>query len=246
MNNVIDSIKNHRSIRKYTNKDVSEEIINEILKSAQAMPSSINSQETSVIVIRDKKKKEKIAELTGGQSYIAEAPVFLVFVLDMYKTYLAGEKTEKKQIVNESFEGLSAGVFDAGLAMGGAIVAAESLGLGIVPIGGVRLNPKEIIKLLELPEYTYPLVGLVVGYPTDTSKQKPRFPLEAFRHDETYNKDKMKGLIDGYDSAMEVYLKEIGREQEVNWSESTSNIYQYVYYPEVKPTLESQGFKIDK
>ncbi|WP_026882687.1 NADPH-dependent oxidoreductase [Clostridium akagii] len=246
MNNIIDSIKNHRSIRKYTNKDVSEEIINEILKSAQAMPSSINSQETSVIVIRDKKKKEKIAELTGGQSYIAEAPVFLVFVLDMYKTYLAGQKTGKKQIITESFEGLSAGVFDAGLAMGGAIVAAESLGLGIVPIGGVRLNPKEIIKLLELPEYTYPLVGLVVGYPTDTSKQKPRFPLKAFRHDETYNKDKMKGLIDGYDSAMEVYLKEIGREQEVNWSESTSNIYQYVYYPEVKPTLESQGFKIDK
>lgn len=246
MNAIVKSIKNHRSIRQYSDKDVPEEMLNEILEASQAMPSSINSQEVSVVVVRDKLKKEKLAELTGNQSYIADAPVFLVFVMDMYKTYLAGEKTGNKQVIHESLEGIAAGVFDSGLAMGGAIIAAESLGLGIVPIGGVRRDPEGVIKLLNLPKYTYPLVGLVIGYPFDNSRQKPRFPLEAFKHNETYDKDKLKNLIDKYDENMEVYLKEIGREQEGNWSALTSNIYKSVYYPKVKPTLESQGFKFDK
>lgn len=246
MNEITKSIKNHRSIRQYLEKDVSDDLIDEILEAAQAMPSSINSEETSVIVIRDKEKKEKLAELTGNQAYISKAPVFLVFVLDMYKTYLAGEKTGKKQVIHESYEGLTAGVFDAGLAMGGAIIAAESLGLGIVPIGGIRRSPKEVIELLDLPSYTYPLVGLVVGYAEDNSKQKPRFPLKAFKHEEVYNKTEMNSFINEYDKTMESYLKEIGREQEVNWSEFVSNIYQYIYYPNVKSTLFSQGFKIEK
>ncbi|NRZ27286.1 nitroreductase [Clostridium beijerinckii] len=92
MNNTIENIKNHRSIRQYLDKDISDEIIDEIIKAAQAMPNSINGQQTTVIAIRDKSKKEKLAELVGNQEYVAKAPVFLVFVMDFYRTYLAGEK----------------------------------------------------------------------------------------------------------------------------------------------------------
>ena len=246
MNNVIETIKNHRSIRQYSDKEVTDEVINEILSAAQAMPSSINAQDTSVIVVRDKAKKKKISELVGDQVYVDQAPVFLIFLMDFYKTNIAAEKNNKKQIIHESVEGTLAGTFDAGLAMGAAIIAAEALGLGIVPIGGVRKNPDELIKLLELPEYTYPLVGLVLGYPATNSKVKPRLPIESFRHDEKYEKEKLVELVDEYDSHMEKYLKNIGREQEGNWSQQTSNIYQYVYYPKVKPTIEEQGFKNDK
>jgi len=82
MNNTIDKIKNHRSIRQYLDKEVPNELIDEILKSAQAMPNSINGQQTSVIVVRDKEKREKLAELVGNQPYVAKAPVFLVFVME--------------------------------------------------------------------------------------------------------------------------------------------------------------------
>ncbi|MDN5304929.1 MAG: reductase, partial [Fusobacteriaceae bacterium] len=133
MNETIKVIKNHRSIRQYLDKDIPQEHLNAILEAAQAMPTSINGQQVSIIVIRDKATKEKIAELAGGQPYIAKAPVFLVFVADFYKTYLAGEKLGEAQVIHESIEGTTVGTFDSGLAMGAAIIAAESLGLGIVP-----------------------------------------------------------------------------------------------------------------
>lgn len=244
MNNTIDTIKNHRSIREYLDKDVPNELIDEIVKSAQAMPNSINGQQTSVIVVREKKKREKLSELVGNQEYVAKAPVFLVFVLDFYRTYLAGEKTGLKQVIHEDIEGILVGATDAGIALGASVIAAESLGLGTVPIGGIRKNPEEVIELLGLPKYTFPIVGLVVGYPAGESHKKLRVPFESFKHNESYDVKAVEDSINVYDEQMSKYLKEIGRaEQETNWSVFTSRIYQSVYYPKVKDAINKQGLK---
>ena len=176
MNQTIATIKNHRSIRNYLDKDIPDEMLKEILGAAKSMPTSINGQQISIIVIKDKGKKEKIAEWSGGQPWIAQAPVFLVFVADFYKAYIACEKNGTQEIIHESIEGTLVGAFDGGLAMGAAIISAESLGLGIVPIGAVRRKPQEMIDLLGLPKCTYPLVGLVIGYPADASHKNPSFP----------------------------------------------------------------------
>jgi len=247
MNNTIENIKNHRSIRQYLDKDISDEIIDEIIKAAQAMPNSINGQQTTVIAIRDKSKKEKLAELVGNQEYVAKAPVFLVFVMDFYRTYLAGEKTGSKQIIHEDIESALVGAVDSGITLGAAIIAAESLGLGTVPIGGIRKNPEEVIELLDLPKYTFPLVGLAIGYPSDKSHKKPRIPFESFRHNDTYNKEAIENSIDSYDEEMETYLKDIGRyDKEKNWSTLTSSVYQNIYYPKVKDAMKKQGFTPEK
>jgi FMN reductase [NAD(P)H] len=246
MNETIRTIQDHRSIRSFLDKDIDDAAIDEILKAAQAMPNSINGQQSSVIVIKGKEKKAKIAQLAGGQKWVEDAPVFLLFILDFYKTDLAAEKNGLTQVIHESVEGTMAGTFDAGLSMGAAIIAAESMGLGIVPIGGVRKNPGELIKLLNLPPYTYPAVGLAVGYPKDKSHKKPRLPFSTFRHDEEYHKEGMEEVIDRYDMEMEEYLKEAGREQEGNWSKYTSGIYQNVYYPDVYQTMKDQKFLNDK
>lgn len=246
MNETIKVIQNHRSIRSFLDKDVEDEIIDEILKSSQSMPNSINGQQTSVIVIKNKEAKAEIAHMAGDQKWIDEAPVFLVFVADFYKTNIGAEKSNNKQIIHESIEGTLASTFDSGLAMGATIIAAESMGLGIVPIGGIRKDPKGIIDLLKLPKYTYPIAGLAMGYPKDNSRKKPRLPFSTFKHEEKYNTENMKETIDKYDETMEAYLKEIGREKEVNWSSNTSGIYKYVYYPNVYPTMKEQGFYNDK
>ena len=246
MNETIKTIQNHRSIRNFSDQDIAPEILHEILKASQAMPNSINGQQTSVIVIRDKAVKAKIAELAGNQVWIDKAPVFLLFVLDFYKTNLAAKKLGLTQVIHESVEGTMAGTFDAGLNMGAAIISAESLGLGIVPIGGVRKNPKDIIELLHLPEYTFPAAGLAIGYPADSSHQKPRLPFETFAHEEYYHIEGLEEQIDTYDKDMAVYLKEIGREQEVNWSTTTAGLYQQVYYPNVYPALLDQKFSNNK
>jgi len=246
MNETIRIIQNHRSIRNFLEREVEDSIIDTILQSAQSMPNSINGQQVSAIVIKDKAKKEKLAELAGGQSWVAAAPMFIVFVMDFYKSNLAAKKNGLTQVIHESAEGTLVGAFDGGLAMGGAIVAAESLGLGIVPIGGVRKNPDEVISLLNLPQYVFPLVGLAIGYPADNSQKKPRLAFSTFKHEEVYHKEGLDAAIEEYDEMMEDYLKEVGREAEGNWSKYTSGIYQYVYYPKVYPTLKEQLFKNDK
>lgn len=245
MNQTIRAIKNHRSIRSYLDKDIPNEMLTEILEAARSMPTSINGQQISIIVIKDKGKKEKIAEWAGGQPWIAQAPVFLVFVADFYKAYIACEKNGTQEVIHESIEGTLVGAFDGGLAMGAAIISAESLGLGIVPIGAVRRKPQEVIDLLGLPKYTYPLVGLVIGYPTDASAQKPKFPLETLVHVEQYQKDGVRSAIDEYDATMSKYYSDRG-DKETNWSKQVANAYQQVYFPEVYPTMKKQGFRNDK
>ena len=76
MTETIKIMENHRSIRNFTDEPVSEEMINAVISAAQHAPTSINGQGVSVIVIKDKNTREKMAELTGGQSWVAQAPVF--------------------------------------------------------------------------------------------------------------------------------------------------------------------------
>ena len=108
------------------------------------------------------------------------------------------------------------------------------------------VNAEEVIKLLNLPKYTFPVNGLCIGYPADTSKLKPRLPQETFAHYEKYDTSKLAANIKDYDATMENYLSTINRTEEGNWSKHTSNIYQRVYFPNVKPTMTEQGLLHDK
>ncbi|MDR0484305.1 MAG: NADPH-dependent oxidoreductase [Alphaproteobacteria bacterium] len=222
MTNVNKLIQNHRSIRSFIDKDIPEEMLDSILFSAQAMPTSHNNQDISVIVLRDNVKKNIIAELSGNQKHIKDAPVFLIFVADLFKTHLACKKNNMVQNLENHLDTIITATFDAGIAMGAAIISAESLGLGITPIGGIRNNIAGVSKILELPEYTFPLVGLCLGFPYNIPDKKPRFPLPAFAHEEVYQKEAMEGYINEYDEIMNNYLIKIQREQEVNWSYRTS------------------------
>lgn len=245
MNKVIQTLTNHRSIRSYTNEPVTEEQLNQIVTAAQAAPSSINGQQVTIISVQDPEKKAKIAELAGGQPWIAQAPVFLLFCADFYRAKIAAELNNEKLVITDSVESMLVGATDVGLAMGNAIAAAEAMGLGIVPIGGARKSPQELIELLNIPEYVFPVCGLVVGHPADPSALKPRFPQEAVYHKEAYNTN-LTNLVKEYDAQVSAYMKErTGGKEERTWSQTVSGIYNRVYYPEVRAMLEKQGFKFE-
>ncbi len=78
------TLLSHRSIRKYQNRPIEKEILDEILKAVQAAPNWVNLQHISAIVVQEQQRREKFAELCGGQKHIAQAPVFLVFCADFY------------------------------------------------------------------------------------------------------------------------------------------------------------------
>lgn len=243
MNQVIETFLNHRSIRNYKDKMIKEEDLDAVIKSAQAAPSSINGQQVSIIAVKDKERKAKIAELSGNQKWIEEAPIFLVFAIDFYRAKIAAEKHGVDLVITESIESILVGCVDLGLSMANAIGAAESLGLGTVPIGGVRKEAKEIIKLLQLPKYVFPVVGLCIGYPKDNSAPKPRLPKEAVYHEEIYNSD-LRDIIDKYDEEMSQYmLKRTNGESDRNWSQNISQIYKTNYFPDISLAIRDQGYE---
>lgn len=246
MNTTIETFLNHRSIRQYDERGIEAEKLDLILKAVHGAPTSINGQQVSVIVVTDKEKKAKIAEYAGGQVWIDQAPVFLLFVMDYHRAALAAKLNGEQLVITESVESIMVGSVDVGIAMGTAIGAAESMGLGTVPIGGIRKSPEEMIALFDLPEFVYPVAGLVLGYPTDFSAKKPRIPMEIFRHENSYNPDQEEALK-VYDSEMSAYMKErTAGQSDRNWSQGVAGTYKFVYFPKVYPTLKKQGFLNDK
>lgn len=248
MNEVINLLNNHRSIRQYKADPVSAEQMQTIVTAAMSAANWINGQQVTVIEVKNENKKKRLSELVGNQAYVDEAPVFLIFCMDFYRAKLAAEKNGVELKVTDDVEALLTGATDVGIALGNAIAAAESLGLGTVPIGGIRKNPDEVIQLLNLPEYVFPISGLVVGHPKDPSDVKPRLSLEAVYHQERYNPENMKELIDTYDQTMEKYMEVRTNGAMVrNWSSGVANFYStgYLGYGDSSSALKKQGFRYE-
>lgn len=126
MNPTLELLTQRRSERNYTDEPVSEAMLEAILLAGQRAPTTMNSQNISVVVVRDAAKRARIAELAGGQPWIAKAPVFLCIVADYYKTGLAVESAGKSQVINECLEGMMAVSTDAGIVLASMATAANA------------------------------------------------------------------------------------------------------------------------
>jgi FMN reductase [NAD(P)H] len=245
-NSTLKTLLDHRSYRDYTAQAVSDEDLAAILSCAHRAPSSVNGQHVSVVVIRDEKCRAAIAELAGGQAWIAKAPVFLCVVIDFAKTDAAARHVGIQQVLHESLEGFAVGCVDAGIVLASAMTAARSLGLGSVAIGGIRANPAKLIELLGLPHLSFPIVGCSIGHFVSEPAQKPRLPIHTFRHDETWQGVPDAATVDAYDAELKRYWQVIGRPDGPVWSRNTANRYSAIYHPETKPVAARQGFLVDK
>lgn len=211
MNPTLQLLNERRSERSFTADFVSEEMLAAIIQAGQRAPSTMNAQSVSAIVVRDAAKRARIAELAGGQPWIAQAPVFVCLVADYHKTGLAVEKAGKQQVINTCLEGMISVSTDAGIILATMATAANALGLGCVAIGGVRADVTAMAQVLELPERCFALVGLAIGHVTKSASIKPRLPVETFRHDERYNSTGLSECIDRYDETLLAYWQQIGR-----------------------------------
>lgn len=246
MNEITQLLKSHRSDRSYLDKPIDDAVLDDIIETAWRAPTSVNSQQVSLVVVRDPATRARIAELAGGQPWIAQAPVFITFVLDMYKSQQGIAAEGKQQIAHESLESLISGSTDIGIALGTVMTAARSHGLGVVPIGGIRRDPQAMVELLQLPELTFPVVGVALGYIDQPAVQKPRMSLAGFRHDERYDSRSLPEVIRAYNDVLVAHWQSTGRSDGDNWGNNTASYYQNIYFPQVQPAILKQGFGIDK
>ena len=244
MNETIRLLQAHHSSRSYKTDPIPDGVLEAIIEAAHRAPTSTNSQEVSLVVVRNEKSRARIAEIAGGQPWIAQAPVFIAVIVDLYKTGLGVENAGGKQVFQRSLEGIVAAVSDAGIAMATIMAASRASGLGVVPIGGIRRDPQAMIDLLGLPPNTFPVDGVVLGYVGEESPQKPRMSIQSFRHDEKYHPEAIKPAIDAYDRTLQAYWQRIGRTDGLSWSANMAQHYS-TFSRLIKSVAQNQGFTIE-
>ena len=252
MNPVLECLFNHKSIRKYKNQPLEDEKLQLIVKAAQSAPTWCNGEQVSIIAVKEQALKDKLKGFCFNQEYISTCSVFLVFCADFYRVSIAFEKAGKTKEDFEKYmthiDTLIIGSHDVGISMQNAVVAAESLGLGTVCIGGIRINPIDVVKELNLPKYVIPICGLCVGYPDQDPGLKPRFPPKYICFENKYDVENAKPGVDEYDEIYKKYLAEReSNSRDSNWSESIAKIYSMTLATQDYELLKQQGYiPIDK
>ncbi|WP_445486452.1 oxygen-insensitive NADPH nitroreductase [Niallia sp. 03133] len=249
MNEVIKTLLEHRSVRKFKEKELTKDQVKQIVESAQSASTSSFIQAYSIIGVTDKEKKAKLAELAGNQSYVENNGHLFIFCADFYRHQVAAEMEEKDVSATlETTEKFMVTVIDASLAAQNASIAAESMGLGICYIGGLRNNLPEVCNLLKTPERVIPLFALVVGYPDQQTEKKPRIPFEHIYHENEYEQDAAayKKELDVYNETISAYYKErTGDARQDTWTaqmagmlEKKSRLYMNEFVKSKKMNLD--------
>lgn len=242
MNEVIKLLQSHRSIRKFSDKPIDQVTVNTIIAAGQAAATSSNVQATTVIQVSNSQTREKLAQAAGGQKYVETAGAFFVFCADLKRS--AQACTLQGGVFSQGMtEHFIIATVDVALFAQNCTVAAESLGMGICYIGGLRNNPADVSGLLNLPENVYPVFGLCIGYPEQNPEVKPRLPLDAVLMQETYDADQLEPGIAAYDEHIRAYYRSrTGGKKDSCWSEEMRALVGKESRPHMRGFLESKGF----
>ncbi|MXX07728.1 MAG: oxygen-insensitive NADPH nitroreductase [Gammaproteobacteria bacterium] len=242
MNSVVELLKSHRSIRKFTERPIEPELFAELVRAGQGAATSSFLQGATIVRVKDRAKREKIAQLAGNQPWVASAAAFMIFCADLKR---AGNWCRE---YGKSFEGdftehFIIATVDVALMAQSMVCAAESVGLGICYIGGIRNNPGPVSELLELPRGVYPVFGLCLGYPAQDPEIKPRLPLSVILKEDSYSEEGDREAIESYDAQVrDYYATRTGGGHGISWSEQVSVLLSEKSRPHMRGFLAEQGF----
>lgn len=228
MTPTIDLLCSHRSIRAFTEQGIDDAQRSAIIAAAQAASTSSFLQCSSIVRITDRALREQLVQLTGGQPWVSAAAEFWVFCADFNR---------HQQICPEAqlgrAEQLLLGCVDTALMAQNAMVAAESLGLGGVFIGGIRNSIAQVTELLGLPKFVLPLFGFCIGHPDASPDVKPRMPPAMLVHENRYQ-PLDKAVLAQYDQQITAYYQQRDSNQR---SETWSELIQRLIIKETRPFM---------
>jgi nitroreductase len=242
MNPTIQLLQSHRSIRKFTDEPVDDGMINEIIRCGQAAATSSNLQATTVIRVRNAETRREIAQVAADQKYVSAAAAFLVFCADLNRPKRACEMRGGDFVAGMTEHFIIATV-DVALFAQNCAIAAESMGLGICYIGGIRNDPEKVSVLLDLPKLVYPVFGFCLGYPAQDPEVKPRLPLSVILKEERYHiSGDMEGIL-AYDEILRNYYKtRTGGTKDSCWTQEMKTLVGKESRPHMREFLKSRGF----
>lgn len=223
----MDSIKNRRTIRKYTSQDIPADLLNALLEESFRASTMGNMQLYSVVVTRDATMKSKLAPAHFNQPMVTSAPVVLTFCADFNRASIWCRNRKAEPGYSNFISFLNA-ASDALLVTQNFCTLAEDAGLGICYLGTTIYDPEQIIRILNLPELVMPVATITVGYPDEQPEQPDRLPLRAIVHEETY-KNYTPAMIDDI-YAYKESLPENRHFVEINHTETLAQIFTDIRY----------------
>ncbi|UNU72603.1 oxygen-insensitive NADPH nitroreductase [Moraxella nasovis] len=250
----LQTLLDHRSIRKYTGEPISEEMLTAILEAGRAVSTSSFLQATSIVRVVDPAKRTAFRQISCdmnaqayeqaqadgkrlGHGYVESCAEYLVFCMDAKRHHqLADVNTDWTEVA-------LIGAIDSALMAQNVLAAAESLGLGGVFIGSLRNDIARASELLELPKHVVPLFGLCLGHPDMSSKinqsQRPRLPLDVLVSTDTYQVASDAALNDYNEQVREYYH---GRGIQMDWTAQIAATFGGEVRPFMLEYLNKQGF----
>ncbi|NGP43561.1 oxygen-insensitive NADPH nitroreductase [Bacillaceae bacterium SIJ1] len=243
MNPTIELLKNHRSVRNFLDKPIAKEMEEAILQSARFASTSSYLQAFTIIIVRDLNKRKVLREVTRDQEYVEKNGLFLVFCADFHKHIELAQRYDRQ--LEQSLlhaEAYTVGVVDAALAAQNVAIAAESLGLGICYIGGLRNDLHKVSECLNIPSHVVPLFGMSIGHPAKETDKKPRLPASVLFHEDTYQDERI-AQIDEYDEIVSDYYQERTKgKRSDSWSDQATQTLAAPKRTYLLNYLQNQGF----
>ena len=180
MNQTLQSLFDRKSIRVFTDREITAEEKSLILQSAAQAPTAGNQQLYTIIDVTDQSIKDTLVKTCDNQPFIAAAKMVLVFCADCKKWHDAF-RFSGCEPRDPGVGDLALAISDATIAAQNAVVAAESLGIGSCYIGDIMENCEAHRELLHLPKYVFPCCMLVFGFPTRQQTERTK-PVRAAMH----------------------------------------------------------------
>ena len=232
------NIKQRRTIRKYTQQPVSDELLNRLIEEASRTQTMGNLQLYSVVVTRSDAMKEMLAPAHFFQPMVTEAPVVLTICADFRRTTDWCLQRQASPGYDNALSFINAAT-DALLFTQTFCCLAEEEGLGICFLGTTVYQPQTIISVLDLPELVFPVATLTVGWPAEKPNQTDRLPLQAILHQETYGAFTPERIEACY--AEREALAENKHFVEVNEKETLAQVFTDIRYTRKDNEAMSEG-----
>jgi FMN reductase [NAD(P)H] len=235
----MESLNKRRSIRKYADKDVSNELLTRLLREAERTQTMGNLQLYSVVVTRSEEKKRQLAPAHFNQPMVTGAPVVLTFCADFRRTSRWAE--ERNAVPGyDNFLSFINAASDALLYTQTFCNLADEEGLGYCYLGTTVYMPQQIIDVLELPRLVMPIATITLGWPDENPPLSDRLPIESIIHEETY-RDYTPELIDRFYNEKES-LAENKEFVKINNKETLAQIFTDIRYTKKDNEAMSEGF----
>jgi FMN reductase [NAD(P)H] len=241
----------HRTHRRYSTRAVDPELLRLLFACALSSPSKSDLQQADIVHIADRAKVRAIADGIPDMPWIADAPVFLVFLAN-HRRLRQVSQWRGKTFANDHLDHFLNATVDAAIVMTTFIRAAEAVGLGVCPVSHVRNHSDELSRMLELPDWVFPVAGLCAGYPSVPGMISPRLPLEVTVHVDRYDETRIREQIDAYDrrrNATQPYRKQRhadrhGTAEFYGWSEDKARQYSVTERADFGAFIRSKRFNL--